>query len=143
MITGFCTAINPIDFTLWTSIVLLVGMMIGILLSSIFRFFIDRLDQNIGHRKNLVEKSHYQQYYPMEMDFCDQKVRRRSPEKEQWTPDICDHLMKRGGFPIKIKTEIWYLLLVVVIYHHITLQIVQHRQRIFCLCWATCNVIWG
>ena len=36
MITGFCTAINPIDFTIWTSIVLFFGIMIGILISSLY-----------------------------------------------------------------------------------------------------------
>jgi len=35
MISGFCTAINPIDFTLWTSFVLMVGMLLGILLSTL------------------------------------------------------------------------------------------------------------
>ena len=42
MITGACTAINPIDFTLWTSIVLVFGMLIGISISSLCRFFTTR-----------------------------------------------------------------------------------------------------
>ena len=29
MISGFCTAINPIDFTLWTTIVLIFGIFLG------------------------------------------------------------------------------------------------------------------
>ena len=39
MISGFCTAINPIDFTIWTSIVFSFGIMMGILMSSVWRCF--------------------------------------------------------------------------------------------------------
>merc|ERR1712001_722454 len=39
MISGFCTAINPIDFTIWTSIVFSFGLMMGILMSSVWRCF--------------------------------------------------------------------------------------------------------
>ena len=92
MITGFCTAINPIDFTLWTSIVLLFGMMIGILLSSIFRFFFASSNSHrlsLEQRRALMAKGHLKDHYPMEMEFYEdekcRRIRRRSPDKEQWT----------------------------------------------------------
>ena len=86
MITGFCAAINPIDFTIWTSIVLLIGMMIGILLSSLFRFFTSYTFDGRSNLQNLLlAKESSQHHYPMEMDhICYDKIRRRSPDKEQW-----------------------------------------------------------
>ena len=35
-VSGFCTAINPIDFTLWTCEVFIAGLATGISLSRIF-----------------------------------------------------------------------------------------------------------
>ena len=105
MITGFCTAINPIDFTIWTSIVLLFGMMIGILLSSIFRFFTSSAVYRRSDLQNLLlAKNSSQHHYPMEMDFIcnDEKchrIRRRSPDKEQWSNMLSDGLGTRNpGF---------------------------------------------
>jgi hypothetical protein len=65
MITGFCTAINPIDFTLWSTIVLVFGIMIGILLSSLYRYCRKTIkavdDDKTG-------------YYPIIMEFEDNGI---------------------------------------------------------------------
>ena len=105
MITGFCTAINPIDFTIWTSIVLLFGMMIGILLSSLFRFFTSSaFDRRSDLQNLLLAKNSSQHHYPMEMDFiCNDeechRIRRRSPDKEQWSNTLSDGWCTRNpGF---------------------------------------------
>merc|ERR1719228_1994900 len=51
MISGFCTAINPIDFTIWTSIVFSFGVTIGILMSSFYSFLTSCLSStNVANR---------------------------------------------------------------------------------------------
>jgi len=50
MISGFCTAINPIDFTIWTSIVFSFGIMMGILMSSVWRCFTSCLKTETANR---------------------------------------------------------------------------------------------
>ena len=61
-------------------------MMIGILLSSLFRFFTSYTFDGRSNLQNLLlAKESSQHHYPMEMDhICYDKIRRRSPDKEQW-----------------------------------------------------------
>ena len=95
MITGACTAINPIDFTLWTSIVLVFGMMIGILISSLCRFFRSR--KNGGYEDDCrccqgikagaaVVAGYYKALEMAEESICPRRlqIKRVSPEKEEW-----------------------------------------------------------
>lgn len=37
-VTGFCTAINPIDFTLWTVEVFLLGLVAGIVSAQMYNY---------------------------------------------------------------------------------------------------------
>ena len=46
-------------------------------------------------------------------------------------------MYKWGNVISKKREEI----LVVLIYPHIKLQITERRQKLFCVRWATCNVI--
>jgi hypothetical protein len=49
-VTGFCTAINPIDFTLWTLEVFIVGLFVGTVLTQIYNKCMSLL-----HRKRLPD----------------------------------------------------------------------------------------
>jgi len=49
-VTGFCTAINPIDFTLWTLQVFIAGLIVGIVLTQMYSKCMSML-----HRKRLLK----------------------------------------------------------------------------------------
>jgi hypothetical protein len=50
-VTGFCTAINPIDFTLWTCEVFIAGLAAGILLSRFFSTCNFKVKKQTLHRR--------------------------------------------------------------------------------------------
>ena len=52
-VTGFCTAINPIDFTLWTCEVFIAGLAAGILLTRIFYRCNFKLKRNSLHKSEI------------------------------------------------------------------------------------------
>eukprot|EP00093_Oithona_nana_P015033 15033.XXX_579779_581141_1 [CDS] Oithona nana genome sequencing. len=94
MITGACTAINPIDFTIWSSIVLVFGMMIGISISSLCRFFTSsrkdhdcRCCQAVGIRAYAASAFGYYKALEMEEESpgCPRRlqIKRVSLEKEE------------------------------------------------------------
>jgi len=104
MISGFCTAINPIDFTIWTSIVFSFGMMMGILMSSLYSFLTSCLRQAdfnslccLGpaskkrrtHKRYISLGEYLPEYMPshLELDSKHDEIRvwqrqRKSPEKD-------------------------------------------------------------
>ena len=104
MISGFCTAINPIDFTIWTSIVFSFGMMMGILMSSLYSFLTSCLRQAdfnslccLGpaskkrrtHKRYISLGEYLPEYMPshLELDTKHDEIRvwqrqRKSPEKD-------------------------------------------------------------
>ena len=105
MISGFCTAINPIDFTIWTSIVFSFGMMMGILMSSLYSFLTSCLRQAdfnslccLGpaskkrrtHKRYISLGEYLPEYMPshLELDSKHDEIRvwqrqRKSPEKDE------------------------------------------------------------
>jgi hypothetical protein len=52
-VTGFCTAINPIDFTLWTCEVFLAGLAAGILLSWFFSHCNFKVKRRLLHQSEI------------------------------------------------------------------------------------------
>lgn len=56
-VTGFCTAINPIDFTLWTVEVFLAGLVSGIITAQVYNWLVRKfrkLNRGATERKHLT-----------------------------------------------------------------------------------------
>ena len=80
MITGFCTAINPIDFTLWTSIVLVFGIMLGICISGLCSTLLAWREE-----ENFIRKRQLQVFDKLEENGnrWPALLHRKTPEKEE------------------------------------------------------------